>query len=226
MPQYRQEALDHLRQHLLGLSALVETSVAEAFRAVKQRDAALAQRIIAQEEVIDSAEVELEKECLQILALHTPVAIDLRFVIAVVKVNSDLERIADLAKHIAEQALVLAALPPRPIPLELSTMAELARTMLRGILDALVAADTARAREVWAMDDTVDALNRKTFRDALALLEHEPAGAHHALPFISVARHLERIADHATNIAEDVIYVAEGDIVRHHAPGSGAQTGR
>jgi phosphate transport system protein len=210
-----QRELTRLKQHLLHLSARVEQTVAEAMRAVEERDSALAQRVMACDAEIDRTEVDLEEECLKVLALHQPVAGDLRFVISVLKINNDIERIADLAGHIAEQAAHLATQPPQPLPPNLSAMAKAARDMLRQSLDALVNLEPAAARAVLKADEQVDTWHRETFEWCQRVLQASTAEPDYPIRCMSISRHLERIADHATNIAEDVIYMLEGDIVRH-----------
>ena len=207
--------LERVKEHLLRLSASVELTVVEAMRSVEERDLALAQRVMASDAEIDRTEVDLEEECLKILALHQPVAGDLRFIISVLKINNDIERIADLAGHIAEQAAYLAAQPSQSLPPNLPKMARAARQMLKLSLDALVKLEPETARAVLHADDQVDAWHRETFDWCHEALLAHPAQPDYPIRCTSISRHLERIADHATNIAEDVIYMLEGDIVRH-----------
>jgi phosphate transport system protein len=164
---------------------------------------------------IDRAEVNLEEDCLKILALYQPVATDLRLIVSVMKINNDIERIGDLAVNIAERSLFLCTAPPVEAPSDLADMRAKALAMLTGSLDSLVRRDTKRAREVRAGDDEVDELNRQIFREFSAAVRKNPDHVECLLSYLSVGRHLERIADYATNIAEDVIYLMEGEIVRH-----------
>lgn len=215
MSAHLQQELARLKQAFLGLSARVEERLAQAVCALDARDPVLARRVIAGDREIDREEVDIEEECLQLLALHQPVAGDLRFLITVLKANNDLERIADLAVNIAQRAEQLAVLPPPPAPYDFADLAGRVRAMLREALDALVQADTDRARRVCAADDAIDALHRDVYARIQAGIQTQPAHAPALLHYVPVSRDLERIADHATNIAEDVIYSVEGSIVRH-----------
>ncbi|MDH4249000.1 MAG: phosphate signaling complex protein PhoU [Deltaproteobacteria bacterium] len=209
--------IDNLKKLVLALGAMVEDNVAQSVKALSTRDAALADRISAADQEVDRKEVELEEECLKILALHQPVAIDLRFVIAVLKINNDLERIGDLAVNIAERSQVLSALPPIDIPFDFAGMTEMTQGMLKDSLDALVNMNTRLAWQVCARDDDVDAINRQMYHQVQDGIRAEPDRMEALIHCLSTSRHLERIADHATNIAEDVIYMAAGEIVRHKA---------
>ncbi len=163
---------------------------------------------------IDHLEVDVEEDCLKILALHQPVAVDLRFIVAVLKINNDLERIGDLAVNIAERSLTMAGMPAAGVPFDFSEMARRAQAMLRKSLDALVDLDENLAREVLPEDDAVDAMQREVFE----LVSRPPSDRQdiaYTLHQLLIARHLERIADHATNIANDVIYMVRGEIMRH-----------
>ncbi len=213
-----QREVDRLKRKVLSLGALVEENLRLAFQAIEQRDAAKAQRVIATDLLIDQNEVEIEEECLKILALYQPVAGDLRFVAAVIKINSELERIGDLAANIAERALQLMDEHPVAVPHRVAVMADRTWTILEKALDALVHQDAVMAREVLVADDEVDELYAEIIdelKDVIrADLEHLDA----IVLLFSVARYLERLADHATNIAEDVLYMVEGEIQRHHQP--------
>ena len=210
-----QREIDRLKRKVLALGAIVEENLRLAFRAIDQRDAVLARRVIATDVLIDQNEVDVEEECLKILALYQPVAGDLRFVAAVIKINSDLERIGDLSANIAERALQLADEHPVTVPHRVAVMADRTGTILEKALDALVRQDAVMARQVLAADDEVDELYAALIdelKDAIrADLEHLDA----IVLLFSVARYLERLADHATNIAEDVLYMVEGEIQRH-----------
>ena len=200
---------------MLALRTLVEERVADATRALELRDSDLAANVIAGDNQIDDVEVEVEEECLKILALHQPVASDLRFIVAALKINNDLERVGDLAVNIAERTQYIASQPPANLALDFSTMAAKARTMLKRALDALVENDVSIAREVRTSDDEVDAMNREMYRAVQAALETQTDNVQLLIHLLNVSRHLERVADLATNIAEDVIYMIEGEIVRH-----------
>jgi phosphate transport system protein len=204
-----------LKQLLLGLCAPVEESVREAVTAIQQRDLDRARKVIDADAQIDQGELDVEEECLKILALHQPVANDLRLIIAVLKINNDLERIGDLAVNVAEVAETLAVQPDTSLPIDLEPMAERVREMLRDSLDALVKSDPDLAAAVCAADDQVDAQHDQARQRIKAALRQEPQAADLLMELATVARFLERIADHATNIAEDVIYMLKGAIVRH-----------
>jgi phosphate transport system protein len=213
-----QRELDKLKRKILGLGALVEDSLRLAFQAVEQRDAATARRVIETDVLIDQSEVEIEEECLKILALYQPVASDLRFVAAVIKINSELERIGDLAENIAKRALQLLDEPAVTPPHTVAVMAERVETILERALDALVRQDAVTAREVLVADSEIDALYRRLLEELKTLLrdrDHLDERLEAVVLLFSVARYLERLADHATNIAEDVLYMVEGEIQRH-----------
>jgi phosphate transport system protein len=184
-------------------------------RAVHERDGELAQAVIDSDPEIDLMEVDIEEECLKTLALHQPVAHDLRFIIAVLKVNSDLERIGDLAAGIAKQGRYLAGSDTCDVPYDLVGMAVKVGRMLRDSLDALMEKDAAIAHRVCAADDEVDTMDRLMYQEVRAAIRETPEKTEGLIRLQRVSQNLERIADHATNIAEDVIYLVEGEIVRH-----------
>ncbi|MBK9304362.1 MAG: phosphate signaling complex protein PhoU [bacterium] len=216
MSVHLRREIERLKEQVLGLSATVEEAVWLAVRAVQEHDPALARAVLAGDRAIDEREVRVEEECLKILALHQPVAGDLRFLVTVLKINNDLERIGDLAVNIAERALHLAPREEAPTTFDFVGMATRAQEMLHTALDALVNVDPARARDVCAMDDEVDAVNRGMYGQVQAGIREHPRHTDFYLQQLSISRQLERIADHATNIAEDVIYMSEGKVVRHH----------
>jgi phosphate transport system protein len=207
--------LEALEQNLLNQSSVVEQMVFRACQSLRELRADIVQEVLASEETINYREVEIEEECLKILALHQPVARDLRRVATVLKINSDLERIADLAVNIGERTHSLMLYPDFQMPPNLDKMAEAAISMVRDALDAFVRLDVEAARDVCLRDDRVDELNRKVISDVQALIEANPSDIEPAFHFYSASRHVERIADHATNIAEDVIYLVDGEIARH-----------
>ena len=215
MSMHLQREIDKLKKDILSLSAEVENDVRAAVRGVENRDATLADTVINREAQINAMEVDVEEECLKILALHQPVAADLRYIVAVLKINQDLERIGDLAVHIAERGHILFSQPPISIPFRLGEMADKAQAMLKKVLDAFVNMNDAAAREVCAADSEIDEINRNIFQQVKRSVLQNPALFESLLQILSIARHLERIADHATNIAEDLIYLIEGRIVRH-----------
>jgi phosphate transport system protein len=215
MSMHLQQEIENLKNKLLTLVATAKEAVEKAVKSVDQRDAALAQAVVDGDFDLDRAEVGLEEDCLKILALYQPVATNLRVIVSVMKMNNDIERIGDLAVNIAERALFLCSGAPVEAPSDLAEMRTKALAMLTGSLDALVRLDTQRAREVRAADDEVDDINRRLFREFSAAVRKRPEQVEGLLSYLSVGRHLERIADYATNIAEDVIYLMEGEIVRH-----------
>ncbi len=217
MPVHLQREIENLKKDLLTLGAMAENSVREATRAIERRDEALAQSVIEKDINLDRMEVEVEESCLKILALHQPVAIDLRFIIAVLKINNDLERVGDLAVNIAERALFLATAAGINIDFDFTKMAVKTQEMLKKCLDALVNFNAQLAHKVCACDDEIDAMNREVYLLVQNAMNTYPDQAESLIHLLSVSRHLERIADHATNIAEDVIYMIEGDIIRHRA---------
>jgi len=207
--------LEQLKRQIFSLVAMVEDNLSLAVKAVQERDKSLALRVVEEDTAIDHAEVAVEEECLKLLALHQPVAIDLRFIVAVLKLNNDLERIGDLAVNIAERAIFLHAIPPVPIPFDFDAMSGKATRMLKRSIDALVDSDVPAAVEVCEADDEVDAINRGMYEQVKAAIREHPEHLDALIHLLSVSRHLERVADHATNIAEDVIYLVNGRIVRH-----------
>jgi phosphate transport system protein len=208
-------AIEDLKKGILALGTVVEENLLKAMRALETRDGKLATSIIENDTEVDRMEVELEEDCLKTLALHQPVAIDLRYIVAILKINNDLERIGDLAVNIAQRAEYLNARERAEIDFDYLDMARKAERMLEKSLDALVNLDIRVAREVCASDDEVDEMNRQMLRTVQAAIQENPEGMDRYLQYLLVARHLERVADHATNIAEDVIYMVGGEIVRH-----------
>jgi phosphate transport system protein len=207
--------LEDLKREILIMGALVEEALSKAITAQLDRRLDLAHEVMDADREMDEKEVAIEEACLKILALHQPVATDLRFIIAVMKVNNDLERMGDLAVNIAERAAYLAQHEPVTFALPLADMARKVSAMTSECLDALVNLDTGLARKVWGDDDIVDNMNREVFRIVEDAMRRDPEVIVRALHNLSVSRHLERIADAATNIAEDVIFMVDGEIVRH-----------
>jgi phosphate transport system protein len=217
MPIHLFHEIDKLKKMLLSLAALVEENVRYAVKAVAGRDAKQALEVIERDHDIDHAEVEVEEECLKILALHQPVANDLRFIVAMLKINHDLERIGDLAVSIAERAHDLSRLVKPQLDFDLPQMAEKAQQMVSRSIDALINRDLKLAREIWLSDDDIDSRNRAIFAEAAEEIRRHPENVESLLCLMSVSRNLERIADHAGSISKDVIYMIEGDIVRHRS---------
>jgi phosphate transport system protein len=215
MSKHLQRDLDQLQKDILGMGTAVEEAVTRAVRAVLDRDADLAREVIEGDDPIDLQENQVEEECLKILALHQPVATDLRRIASILLINTDLERMADLAVELAERAVHLAKPPLLPIPESLPVMSDLTTSMVRQSLDSFVHLDAVHARRVVRLDDEVDRHNSEIIDVLIGLMKRSPDFIAPGLSMFSVVRHLERIADHATNIAEDVVYLVEGAIVRH-----------
>ena len=208
--------LDKLKKEVLRLGNMVELAINNAFLALNNRDSSYVEEVLTNEEQINEMEVQIEEECLKILALHQPVAVDLRFLVVVLKVNNDLERMGDIAKNIAERAKDLMesdVIPDLGQPMQ--GLPDLARTMVRSSLDSLVKLDDQLARKIIEMDDEVDQINRDMYAAVKSLVAEQPSVADSAINLLSCSRNMERIGDLATNIAEDVIFVVEGKVVRH-----------
>jgi phosphate transport system protein len=215
MSKHLERDLNRLKQEILVMGGMVEAATDLAISATIDRRKDLAEQVTAGDDKIDAKELEIEDECLKMLALHQPVASDLRFIITVLKVNNDLERMGDLAKNIAERALALAAQPPIAGAREFRAMAERVRHMAHECIDALVERDVELAKKVCLDDREVDEENKKHFAALQQVMAKDPSTIERAVHLISVSRHLERIADHATNIAEDVVFLVEGEVIRH-----------
>jgi len=209
--------LESLHQHIMSMCAVVEEVVHRAVEELGRPDVEVSQEIVDRDDEIDRWDVRIEEECLKILALHQPVADNLRRVAAVMKIAWELERVADVAVNIAERAAGLAGAPEIHVPEKLNHMAQVALDMLRLSLDAFVAQDSRLARDVCGQDDIVDALNREIIDELLQMMKRSPDLVEPALQLFSASRHVERVADRATNIAEDVVYLVEGEIIRHRA---------
>ena len=215
MAKHFDRELEKLKKRILSLGALVEERVYLAIKAIESRDSDLAARIIRSDYEIDETEVEVEEECLKILALYQPVAIDLRFIVAVIKINNDLERIGDEAVNIAERIQSIAKRSTFSFHFDYTEMAEIAAAMLKQSLDALVNMDIDTAFRVITMDDEVDDIQSKAYSQIKQAMRERPEEMTYLINLYLISRHLERIADHATNIAEEVVYLIEGEIVRH-----------
>ncbi len=216
MTKHFERELDVLKRDILTMGIMVEESLTQALRALATRDAELAEQVIRADEWIDARENKIDEECLKLLALYQPAASDLRFITAVMKINGDLERMADETVNIAERAAFLAGQPKLAVDLPFDEMQERVRKMVKECLDALVNRDAALARSVCAADDAVDDLNRRNYSTLLDVMRKDPAGIERGVMLLSVSRFLERIADLATNVSEDVVYFVEGEIIRHH----------
>lgn len=217
MSKHFQRDLDHLQQDIFAMASSVEDAIHKAIRALQERELALAYEVISGDQQIDREENLVEEECLKLLALHQPVAVDLRRIVAALKINTDLERMGDLAEDIAERALHLAKLPPINIPAKLQRMTDVTTSMVHQALDSFVQLDSRMARTVCRLDDEVDLLNSDIIEELIQTMRSSADMVEPGLSLFSATRHLERIADHATNIAEDVVYLVEGEIIRHQS---------
>ena len=215
MPPRLQIEIDNLKKQILSLGAMVEEQVNKAIRALGKMDVEIARDVIKVDKKVDEYEVEVEEECLKILALHQPVAVDLRFITAVVKINNDLERIGDEAVNIAERVIFLGSRPPLVVSFDYKEMSEKTIKMLKDSLDALVNLDIDLAYKVRLDDDEIDSLDRGFFEKVKQIIPDNSERVGSLIHLFSISHHLERIADHATNIAEEVIYLIEGIIPRH-----------
>lgn len=215
MSKHLQRDLDLLQRSIISMAALVEEAVYRAIRALQDRRLDSAEEVMDGEQQIDEDENRIEEECLKMLALHQPVATDLRRIVVALKIITDLERMGDLAEDIAERAMTLAELPQIPVPSQLQRMTDLTTSMVRQSLEAFVKLDTRLARTVCRLDDEVDRYNNESIAEVVETMKQSPQYVEPGLSMFSAIRHLERIADHATNIAEEVVYLAEGEIVRH-----------
>lgn len=215
MSKHLERDLDHLQRDILALAASVEEAIHKGIRALQNRDVELAREVINGDSQIDEEENQIEEECLKMLALHQPVARDLRRIASALMINMDLERMADLAEDIAERAIALAEGPHLTIPEYLQRMTDLTTAMVQESLDAFVNLDTRLARTVCRLDDQVDRYNDEVIAEIIKMMQDDSTMVESGLSLFSATRHLERIADHATNIAEEVIYLVEGEIVRH-----------
>lgn len=217
MPMILQKDLDRLRKIALETGTLVEESITRSIAAISVCDRKTAEQIIAGDDEIDRREVQVEEECLKILALHQPVARDLRFVVTMLKMNNDLERMGDHAVNMAHRVLFFSDCGRIPVPGKLSQMGERVVSMVRRSLDAVVDSDAGMAREVVMSDDEVDQMRTEIFGEVLAEIRKDPARLEQWIQLLSVTRDLERVADLATNIAQDAIYLIEGEVVRHRS---------
>jgi len=215
MTKHFQKELEKLKKLILALGAMVEEEVRMAIKAIELKDAEIAKKIIIDDFQIDEMEVDVEEECLKILALHQPVAVDLRFITAVIKINNDLERIGDEAVNIAERVETLAKRKISSFYYDYANMAQKAENMLKMSLDALVNLDLDLAFKVLTRDDEVDNIQREVYQLTKQALRQNTDDVAFLINQYLISRHMERIADHATNIAEEVIYLIEGEIVRH-----------
>jgi phosphate transport system protein len=215
MQRHFHEELEALKQTLLAMGGLVEDQIRRAMRALLERDDVIAQEVIERDRQVNTYDIEVDEQCVNLLALHQPAAGDLRFITTAMKIVTDLERIGDQAVNIAQRALELNREPQLKPYIDLPRMADKAQRMVKESLDAFVARDTALARQVCGEDAEVDALKEQIFRELLTFMMEDPRTVSRAIRVILISRFMERVADHATNIAEMVIYLVEGKMVRH-----------
>ena len=217
METHFQQELNNLKGNLLRMAGLTEQAIAHAVDALVKRDTPLAEKTIREDKAINEMELEIDDLCLKLLALHQPMAADLRFITSAMRINIELERIGDLAVNIAERVLSLNQEPQLKPYIDLPRMAEISKMMVKDVLDAFVQGDADLARAVCERDDQVDDLNDQVFRELLSYMLSDTRTITRAVHLIIVSRYLERIADHATNIAEGVIFMVNAKVVKHHA---------
>ncbi len=225
MPKRLQKDIEKIKKMVLSVGAMVEERVRMSIKAIETWDAGLAEDIIRRDYEIDELEIEVEEECLKILALHQPVAVDLRFLIATIKINSELERIGDEAVNIANRVRNISKRRKLDLSFDFTIMAEKAATMLRLSLDALVNLDQDLAFKVLTLDDEVDLMHREIYDRIKEVMSQNPDYVGYLINLYTTSRHLERVGDHSTNIAEEVIYLIEGEIIRHRVKQEALQAG-
>src|SRR5215510_5709190 len=218
MQRHIDQELADLRSQILRMGALVESQIEGSIKALVDRDADLASRVIERDELVNTFDVAIDENCMRLLALQSPAARDLRFVTTAMKISTELERMSDLAENICERAIELNEEPQLKPYIDIPRMANWTMTMVRECLDAFVRSDSVLARKVLTDDDFVDNLMEQLFRELLSFMIENPATITRAIRLTFIGKSLERIADHATNIAELVVYMVEGKIIRHTAP--------
>ena len=217
-----QDELEQLKRRLLEMGGLAEDRVRAALEGLVSRDMTIIEHVLAGDKPINQLHIEIDNRCFTLLALYQPMAVDLRAIVSAVKINTDLERVGDLAINIAEAVTRYLRHPPVKELIDIPRMARIAQTMLRDALDAYVRRDTAMAQAVLDQDDELDGLKTQVFRELLTYMLQDTAKIEPALDLILISRHLERIGDHATNVAEDVIFMVLARDVRHHS-GEGSE---
>lgn len=216
MQRHFDESLELLKEKLLRMSSLVEQSIGSSIKALTDRNSELAYKVIKADDAVNMLEIEIDDLCLKLLALYQPTAGDLRFITSTMKINNDLERIGDLAVNIAERTLDLIKVPPLKLKLNIPKMAVAAQAMLKDSLNAFVNKDSKLAYEVCKRDDEVDDLNHEVFMSLLSCKPEELTPVERVIDLVLVAKNLERVADHSTNICEDIIYMVDGKVIKHH----------
>jgi phosphate transport system protein len=218
MKKHYSEQLAGLRELVLRMGGLVEQMTRRVVQALVERDVGILPEVLAMETQVNQLHIEIDEMCIELIALRQPAAVDLRFIAAAMKINTDMERIGDQAINITERAEVLLTVPPLKPLIDIPRMADIAQEMLKASLDAFVNGDDALALETIRRDDEVDQLKDQVFRELLTYMMADPSTIPRAMELILVSRHLERIGDHATNICEDVIFMVKGKDVRHQGP--------
>jgi phosphate transport system protein len=218
MKKHYSEQLAGLREQVLRMGGLVEQMTRRVIQALVERDVGILPEIRSMETQVNLLHIEIDEACIELIALRQPAAVDLRFIAAAMKINTDMERIGDQAINIVERAEVLLTVPPLKPLIDIPRMADIAQEMLKASLDAFVNGDDALALETIRRDDEVDQLKDQVFRELLTYMMADPSTIPRAMELILVSRHLERIGDHATNICEDVIFMVKGKDVRHQGP--------
>ncbi|MBI3995528.1 MAG: phosphate signaling complex protein PhoU [Nitrospirae bacterium] len=218
MLRHFDEELKTLKEKILRMGALVEEQIAHAIKALVDRDSNLARRVIENDHQVNAMDVQIDEDCLRLIALHQPMAKDLRFLTTAMKISTELERMSDLAENISERAIELNEEPQLKPFIDIPRMAEHAQRMVKESLDAFVNQDSELARKVCRDDDFIDDLNHQIFRELLSFMIEDPQTTTRAIRISFVSKNLERLADHATNIAELVVYLVEGKIIRHTGP--------
>lgn len=217
MERHFDQQLGALRKNLIQMASMVETSIADAVKSLIERDSELAHRVVKNDDQVDALELEIDKQCVDLLALRQPFAIDLRFITSSIKITNNLERMGDLAANIAERVIPLNQEPQLKPLIDIPRMATITQAMVKDSIDAFVNHDTELARSVCEQDSTVDALNDQIFRELLTYMMQDPANITRAVHLMLISRHLERIADHSTNIAEEVVYIVKAKVVKHRS---------
>ncbi len=210
------EELQELRKNLLKMASLVDEAVRGVLKSLKERDAELAEKIIEKDEEIDMLEIEIDRQCLELIAKRQPIAVDLRFLTSVMKINNDLERVGDLAIHVARRSISLAKFRPIKPLIDIPDMTEKAMKMLKDAMAALVERDSEKAREICERDADIDRIYVQNFREVLTYMMEDKENIKAGIHLILSAKQIERMADHITNIAEDIVYLVEGKTIKHH----------
>lgn len=216
MERHFDEELNDLKQNILKMAMLVDEAIGKAIKALKNRDSALAEKVVEEDNNIDMLEIHVDKECLDLIARRQPIAVDLRFVTSIMKINSDLERIGDLAVSVAQRALSVNKLKPLKPLIDIPKMGEMTQAMLRDAMTALVDKNTLMARKICEIDVSVDKLYVQNFREVLTYMMEDANNIKVGIHLILASKQLERMADHVTNIAEEVVYMVEAKTIKHH----------